>query len=125
MVSPCPHLNQHYSFFLLGSGDLLSENFNPVMYLLENHCSTTFSQLKDGLDNLRKEVDQSQQAPGEFIKDNLDSFIQCFDTLSDILSYSKGWEWEFEGENYTVVIVAQGFHHKQTLKSLYNVHVHM
>ncbi len=55
------------------------------MYLLENHCSTTFAQLKDGLDNLTREVEQSRQAPGEFIRDNLDSFIQCFDTLSDIL----------------------------------------
>lgn len=66
---------------------MLSENFNPVMYLLENHCGTSFSQLQQGLNTLKTEVNKSQQAPGEFIRDNLDSFIQCFDTLSDILLY--------------------------------------
>jgi exocyst complex component 2 len=67
-----------------GSSDLLSEDFNPVVFLLENHCTTSFNQLQSGLSNLKKEVHTSEEAPGQFIKDNLDSFIQCYDTLSDV-----------------------------------------
>lgn len=63
----------------------MSESFNPVVFLLENHCSTTYNQLKQGLENLKAEVEKSEHAPGEFIRDNLESFIQCYDTLSDIL----------------------------------------
>lgn len=67
-----------------GSGNLLADNFNPVMYLLENHCTTNFNQLRIGLENLKREVETISQSPAEFIRDNLDSFIQCFDTLSDV-----------------------------------------
>ena len=31
-------------------------------------------------------MDKSDQAPIKFITDNLDAFLQCYDTLSDILS---------------------------------------
>lgn len=70
---------------LTGTGNLLAEGFNPVMYLLENHCGTSFEQLKNGCQNLRSEVERSKQSPGQFIKENLEAFIQCYDTLSDIL----------------------------------------
>ena len=70
--------------YMVGSGDLLSENFNPVVFLLEKHCASSFDELQCGLDNLRREVAKSEQAPAQFIRDNLDAFIQCYDTLSDI-----------------------------------------
>ena len=71
-----------------GSGNLLAENFNPVMYLLENHCGTSFEQLRNGCQNLRSEVERSKQAPGQFIQENLEAFITCYTTLSDILQSS-------------------------------------
>ena len=61
------------------------------MYLLENHCGTSYQQLCNGCDNLRSEVERSRAAPGKFIKDNLDSFIKCYDTLSDILLYTHNY----------------------------------
>ena len=81
------HTHTHtciYIYIYSGSGNLVADNFNPVMYLLENHCSTNFKQLSIGLENLKREVETISQSPAEFIRDNLDSFIQCFDTLSDI-----------------------------------------
>ena len=70
---------------IVGSGDLLSGDFNPVMFLLEKHCASSFDELQCGRNNLRREVSKSEQAPAQFIRDNLDAFIQCYDTLSDIL----------------------------------------
>ena len=54
------------------------------MFLLEKHCASSFDELQRGLENLRREVAKSEQAPAQFIRDNLDAFIQCYDTLSDI-----------------------------------------
>ena len=54
------------------------------MFLLEKYCASSFDELQCGLDNLHKEVAKSEQAPAQFIRDNLDAFIQCYDTLSDI-----------------------------------------
>jgi len=68
-----------------GSGDLLSKDFNPVWYLLEKHRFTSFHDLKLGLRRLESEVEKSDQAPVEFIRNNLDAFLQSYDTLSDIL----------------------------------------
>ena len=68
---------------MVGRGDLLAENFNPVMFLLDKHCASSFVELQRGLENLRREVAKSEQAPAQFIRDNLDAFIQCYDTLSD------------------------------------------
>ena len=68
-----------------GSGDILSENFNPVWYLLEKHRFTSFPDLKLGVGRLHHEVTSSDQAPVQFMRDNLDAFLQCYDTLSDIL----------------------------------------
>ena len=76
----------HYFFLTTtASGDLLAENFNPVWFLLEAHRYTSFFDLKMGLRRLQREVEQSDQAPVQFMRDNLDIFIQSYDTLSDIL----------------------------------------
>ena len=68
-----------------GSGNLLSKDFNPAWYLLERHRFTSFQDLKLGLQRLELEVEKSNQAPVEFIRNNLDAFLQSYDTLSDIL----------------------------------------
>jgi len=66
------------------SGNLLEENFHPVRHLLEKHRYTNFPDLKVGLRNVQVELDYSNQAPVHFMLDNLDAFLQCYDTLSDI-----------------------------------------
>ncbi len=69
-----------------GSGDLLSANFNPKWHLAEMHRFTSFSELKRGLVQLRHELDNSEEAPVFFMRDNLLTFLQSYDTLSGILS---------------------------------------
>ena len=56
-----------------------------MWYLLEKHRFTSFHDLKLGLHRLESEVEKSDQAPVEFIRNNLDAFLQSYDTLSDIL----------------------------------------
>lgn len=68
------------------SGSLMDENFNPVRHLLEKHRYTTFIDLKQGVEHLKREVGRNDQAPIQFMRDNLDAFLQCYDTLSDILT---------------------------------------
>ena len=71
--------------WLSDSGNLLDEKFHPVRHLLEKHRHTNFQDLKTGLRNLQMELDFSNQAPVHFMLDNLDAFLQGYDTLSDIL----------------------------------------
>ena len=75
------------------NGDLLAENFNPVWFLLEAHRYTSFFDLKLGLGRLQREVEQSDQAPVQFMRDNLDIFLQSYDTLSDILYMHSTCAW--------------------------------
>ena len=76
-------LNMRYIYS--GSGDITSENFVPAWYLLEKHRFTNFEDLKAGMDHLEGEVEKRAPGTTGFIKRNLSNFIQCFDTLSDIL----------------------------------------
>ena len=64
----------------------MDKNFHPVRHLLERHRYTNFYDLKVGLERLKREVEMNDQAPVQFMRDNLDAFLQCYDTLSDILS---------------------------------------
>ena len=41
--------------------------------------------LKNGRDRLKREVMKSECAPVRFMQDNLDAFLLCYQTLSDIL----------------------------------------
>ena len=72
--------------FNSGSGDITSENFEPAWYLLEKHRFTNFTDLKAGMEHLEGEVEKRAPGTTGFIKRNLSNFIQCFDTLSDILA---------------------------------------
>ena len=73
-----------FDLFSADSGNLLAENFNPIWFLLEAHRYTSFFDLKLGLQRLKREVEQSDQAPVQVMRDNLDIFLQSYDTLSDI-----------------------------------------
>ena len=72
----------------VGSGDITSENFEPAWYLLEKHRFTNFHDLKAGMEHLEGEVEKRAPGTTGFIKRNLSNFIQCFDTLSDILTHN-------------------------------------
>lgn len=71
---------------LTESGSVLDANFHPVRHLLEKHRYTSFNDLKAGLQRLRQEVEKNEQAPIQFMRDNMDGFLQCYDSLSDILA---------------------------------------
>ena len=65
---------------------MTDKNFHPVRHLLEKHRYTNFDDLKMGLVRLKREVERNDQAPIQFMRDNLDAFLQCYDHLSDILT---------------------------------------
>ncbi|KAK8769331.1 hypothetical protein V5799_014204 [Amblyomma americanum] len=67
-----------------GSGNLLSENFNPTWYLLENYNSTSFNDLKAGLQSLKRKVGQMQEGPSSFLKSNVNAIVICLDVLHDL-----------------------------------------
>lgn len=67
-----------------GSGNLLSENFNPTWYLLENYNSTSFSDLKAGLMSLKRKVGQLQEGPSSFLKSNVNAIVICLDVLHEL-----------------------------------------
>ncbi len=74
----------------------MDKNFHPIRHLLEKHRYTTFDDLKLGLIRLKREVERNDQAPIQFMRDNLDAFLQCYDNLSDILdtgypSFIRRW----------------------------------
>lgn len=67
-----------------GSGNLLSENFNPTWYLMENYNGTSFSDLKAGLASLRRKVGQQQEGPSSFLKSNVNAIVICLDVLQEL-----------------------------------------
>lgn len=51
-----------------GSGDLLSENFEPAWFLLEHHHGTSFDDLRVGLSYLKRKVDSQNEGQLSFLK---------------------------------------------------------
>ena len=66
------------------SGDIASENFEPIYFLLENHQGTTFEDLQAGLGFLRRKVDGENESQLSFIKANVSSIMDQLDTLKSI-----------------------------------------
>ncbi|ESO82768.1 hypothetical protein LOTGIDRAFT_108931 [Lottia gigantea] len=64
------------------SGNLSLENFSPVWYLLENHCSASFDDLKAGLGYLQRKASQRSQGPIAIVKSNLSTILECLDSLA-------------------------------------------
>lgn len=69
-----------------GSGNTNLENFEPTWYLLENHQKTSFDDLKRGLVHLKHKLEHFDSGPFTFAKNNLSTFFQCLDTLTDVNS---------------------------------------
>ena len=46
--------------------------------------SAFFQELKRGRDKLKREVRKNEVSPVMFMQDNLDAFLLCYQTLSDI-----------------------------------------
>lgn len=63
------------------SGDLSQENFSPGWFLLENHHTTSFDDLKAGLSFLRRKVESQKEGQLSFLKSNAGSVIDQLDTL--------------------------------------------
>jgi exocyst complex component 2 len=84
-----------------GTGDLTSENFIPAWYLLEYHRNTSFADLKEGLTHLRHEVAQRKRGPIAFVKRNINTFIECHDTLTAVHQMLLQSESQSEGGSIT------------------------
>lgn len=68
-----------------GSSNLALRNFDAGRYLVESHSSTSFSDLKKGLKNLRQQSSSIKtEGPQTFIKANLSTFMNCQDILASI-----------------------------------------
>ncbi|XP_038068358.1 exocyst complex component 2-like [Patiria miniata] len=71
------------SMFPMGSSNLAHKNFEPVWFLIENHSSTSFDDLKKGLVHVQKQSSSLKtEGPQTFIKSNLGTFMNCQDILA-------------------------------------------
>ncbi|CAL4124677.1 unnamed protein product, partial [Meganyctiphanes norvegica] len=83
--------------FMGCSGDLSSSKFSPEWFLLENHLSTSFEDLRAGLACLRRKVESQKEGQISFLKANVGSVLEQLDTLlelkckfeSDIQEYGR------------------------------------
>uniref|UniRef100_A0A8C4Q9B9 Exocyst complex component 2 n=1 Tax=Eptatretus burgeri TaxID=7764 RepID=A0A8C4Q9B9_EPTBU len=65
------------------SGDFTSETFSPIWYLIENHYSSSFSTLKVGASNLRKQASRKDEGGLSCVKGGLGTFFEAQDALSE------------------------------------------
>uniref|UniRef100_T1J496 Exocyst complex component 2 n=1 Tax=Strigamia maritima TaxID=126957 RepID=T1J496_STRMM len=65
-----------------GSGNLISENFVPAWFLLENHNEASFDDLRRGLTCLRRKVNNQKEGELSFLKANVGSVMDQLDTLT-------------------------------------------
>ncbi|XP_048748841.2 exocyst complex component 2-like isoform X2 [Ostrea edulis] len=63
------------------SGNLSLENFSAAWYLLENHHSTSFDDLKAGLSYMKRRASHRSEGPIAFVKSNLSSTLDCLESL--------------------------------------------
>jgi len=86
---------QLQEMFPEATGDISSERFDPAYFLLEHHHSTTFDDLKAGLEHLRRKVEGHNQNQLSFIKSNTNSIMDQLDTLKSIKS-----RYELDNKDY-------------------------
>lgn len=65
-----------------GTGNLTSDNFVPVWFLVENHHSASFQDLKAGLSFLKRKVSMQKEGELSFLKANISAVLDQLDTLS-------------------------------------------
>ncbi|KAJ8376869.1 hypothetical protein SKAU_G00074490 [Synaphobranchus kaupii] len=66
------------------SGDFTSENFSATWYLIENHSSTSFDQLRFAAHNLRKQANKKNEGSLAYVKGGLSTFFEAQDALAAI-----------------------------------------
>ncbi|XP_050438193.1 exocyst complex component 2 [Adelges cooleyi] len=108
--------NELTELFPDGSGDLLSENFEPAWFLLENHHGTSFDDLRVGLSYLKRKVDSQNEGQLSFLKDNVGSVMEQLDTL---FSLKQSYEADIDQNNKTLLRVEQAIN--QSLEEATNL----
>ncbi|KAI1889220.1 hypothetical protein AGOR_G00176870 [Albula goreensis] len=66
------------------SGDFTSENFSATWYLIENHSTTSFDQLRVAANNLRKQANKKNEGSLAYVKGGLSTFFEAQDALAAI-----------------------------------------
>uniref|UniRef100_A0A673K0B8 Exocyst complex component 2 n=1 Tax=Sinocyclocheilus rhinocerous TaxID=307959 RepID=A0A673K0B8_9TELE len=66
------------------SGDFTSENFSATWYLIENHSSTSFEQLRAAVVNLKKQASKKNEGSLAYVKGGLSTFFEAQDALAAI-----------------------------------------
>ncbi|XP_066479614.1 exocyst complex component 2 [Tiliqua scincoides] len=66
------------------SADFTSENFSAAWYLIENHSTTSFDQLKMAVMNLKKQANKKNEGNLAYVKGGLSTFFEAQDALSAI-----------------------------------------
>ncbi|XP_037700417.1 exocyst complex component 2 [Choloepus didactylus] len=66
------------------SADFTSENFSAAWYLIENHSTTSFEQLKMAVSNLKKQANKKNEGSLAYVKGGLSTFFEAQDALSAI-----------------------------------------
>ncbi|CAH2284188.1 exocyst complex component 2 [Pelobates cultripes] len=66
------------------NGDFNSEKFSATMYLIENHSSASFEQLKIAATNLRKQASKKNEGNVAYVKGGLSTFFEAQDALAAI-----------------------------------------
>ncbi|XP_051511164.1 exocyst complex component 2-like [Myxocyprinus asiaticus] len=66
------------------SGDFTSENFSATWYLIENHSSTSFDQLRLAVGNLKKQASKKNEGSLAYVKGGLSTFFEAQDALAAI-----------------------------------------
>ncbi|KAK2864111.1 hypothetical protein Q7C36_003265 [Tachysurus vachellii] len=72
------------SLFPGKSGDFTSENFSATWYLIENHSSTSFEQLRMAVGNLKKQASKKNEGSLACVKGGLSTFFEAQDALAAI-----------------------------------------
>ncbi|XP_006143115.1 exocyst complex component 2 isoform X1 [Tupaia chinensis] len=66
------------------SADFTSENFSAAWYLIENHSTTSFEQLKTAVTNLKRQANKKSEGSLAYVKGGLSTFFEAQDALSAI-----------------------------------------
>ncbi|XP_045045057.1 exocyst complex component 2 isoform X3 [Desmodus rotundus] len=66
------------------SADFTSENFSAAWYLIENHSTTSFEQLKMAVTNLKRQANKKSEGSLACVKGGLSTFFEAQDALSAI-----------------------------------------
>ncbi|NWU66321.1 EXOC2 protein, partial [Pterocles burchelli] len=78
------HQKDLESLFPGMSADFTSENFSAAWYLIENHSTTSFDQLKTAVVNLKKQANKKNEGSLAYVKGGLSTFFEAQDALSAI-----------------------------------------